>query len=202
MQLLNPELLNPAHRVKGRVLTVEGVSMQRLAHCPGCVDERRELNHLMRAQSPDDIYIYLFLYIYMYTYIFTYIYIFLCIYIYIYICICIYIYTYVYIYIYIHICICECVYICMYIYMYMYMYIDWAASPIACSRIWSVAKIYWRPIGLVFKAHRLLYHSTLGLRVIKKKSRKSRNAGCHWSESSLARPRWGLGVGNYIYKHL
>ena len=26
--------------------------------------------------------------------------------------------------------------------------------------------------GLVFKAHRLLYHSTLGLRVIKKKRRK------------------------------
>ena len=28
--------------------------------------------------------------------------------------------------------------------------------------------------GLVFKAHRLLYHSTLGLRVIKKKKRKVR----------------------------
>jgi len=26
--------------------------------------------------------------------------------------------------------------------------------------------------GLVFKAHRLLYHSTLGLRVIKKKKRR------------------------------
>ena len=26
--------------------------------------------------------------------------------------------------------------------------------------------------GLVFKAHRLLYHSTLGLRVIKKKNKK------------------------------
>jgi hypothetical protein len=28
--------------------------------------------------------------------------------------------------------------------------------------------------GLVFKAHRLLYHSTLGLRVIKKKKRDGR----------------------------
>jgi len=30
--------------------------------------------------------------------------------------------------------------------------------------------------GLVFKAHRLLYHSTLGLRVIKKKKKK--DGGC------------------------
>jgi len=29
--------------------------------------------------------------------------------------------------------------------------------------------------GLVFKAHRLLYHSTLGLRVIKKKKKKTRS---------------------------
>jgi hypothetical protein len=43
MQLLNPELLDPSHRVKGRVLTVEGVGMKRLPHCPGCVDERRQL---------------------------------------------------------------------------------------------------------------------------------------------------------------
>jgi len=31
--------------------------------------------------------------------------------------------------------------------------------------------------GLVFKAHRLFYHSTLGLRVIKKKKRKGRGKG-------------------------
>ena len=31
--------------------------------------------------------------------------------------------------------------------------------------------------GLIFKAHRLLYHSTLGLRVIKKKTCKA-TAGC------------------------
>ena len=30
--------------------------------------------------------------------------------------------------------------------------------------------------GLVFKAHRLVYHSTLGVRVIKKKKKKSRGA--------------------------
>ena len=34
--------------------------------------------------------------------------------------------------------------------------------------------------GLVFKAHRLLYHSTLGLRVIKKKKKKKVN---HYSIS-------------------
>ena len=32
--------------------------------------------------------------------------------------------------------------------------------------------------GLVFKAHRLLYHSTLGLRVIKK---RRRHAGCRFT---------------------
>jgi len=31
--------------------------------------------------------------------------------------------------------------------------------------------------GLVFKAHRLVYHSTLGLRVTKKKSRAGQPAG-------------------------
>ena len=30
--------------------------------------------------------------------------------------------------------------------------------------------------GLVFKAHRLLYHSTLGVRVMKKKKKTQRNA--------------------------
>ena len=34
--------------------------------------------------------------------------------------------------------------------------------------------------GLVFKAHRLLYHSTLGLRVIKKKKKKD------WRETSAS----------------
>jgi len=37
--------------------------------------------------------------------------------------------------------------------------------------------------GLVFKAHRLVYHSTLGLRVIKKKNTPARGFGV-----------WGLGV--------
>ena len=32
--------------------------------------------------------------------------------------------------------------------------------------------------GLVFKAHKLLYHSTLGLRVMKKNKKFVRSAGC------------------------
>jgi len=32
--------------------------------------------------------------------------------------------------------------------------------------------------GLVLKAHRLLYHSTLGLRVIKKKKSRVEGVGC------------------------
>jgi len=40
--------------------------------------------------------------------------------------------------------------------------------------------VKWFRGGLVFKAHRLLYHSTLGLRVIKKKRKKRRvAAGSH-----------------------
>ena len=37
------------------------------------------------------------------------------------------------------------------------------------SRVWVVHPGTWFRGGLVFKAHRLVYHSTLGLRVIKKK---------------------------------
>jgi len=50
----------------------------------------------------------------------------------------------------------------------------------AVGRIWfRVEEIGCRVVqrfrgGLVFKAHRLLYHSTLGLRVIKKKRRRCR----------------------------
>jgi len=32
--------------------------------------------------------------------------------------------------------------------------------------------------GLVVKAHRLVYHSNLGLRVIKKKKKKKKKKGC------------------------
>ena len=39
--------------------------------------------------------------------------------------------------------------------------------------------------GLVFKAHRLLYHSTLGLRIIKKKNKT-------WRASSLPRDSRGM----------
>ena len=40
--------------------------------------------------------------------------------------------------------------------------------------VWPQPDLYQRGVrgGLVFKAHRLLYHSTLGWRVIKKKQKK------------------------------
>jgi len=37
----------------------------------------------------------------------------------------------------------------------------------------QVSNVQWFRGGLVFKAHRLLYHATLGLRVIKKKKKKA-----------------------------
>jgi len=42
--------------------------------------------------------------------------------------------------------------------------------------------------GLAFKAHRLLYHSTLGLRVIKKKKKilREKPAGCRIRGQTLA----------------
>ena len=36
--------------------------------------------------------------------------------------------------------------------------------------------VQWFRGGLVFKAHRLLYHLTLGLRIMKKKKKERRNA--------------------------
>ena len=53
--------------------------------------------------------------------------------------------------------------------------------------------------GLVFEAHRLLYHSTLGWRVIKKKKKKKKLLGSRANESALFRglrvstPKHGLG---------
>ena len=47
--------------------------------------------------------------------------------------------------------------------------------------------------GLVFKAHTLLYHSTLGLRVIKKKKKQVRLATCFIGESSSERSTFSLG---------
>jgi len=38
--------------------------------------------------------------------------------------------------------------------------------------------------GLVFKAHRLVYHSTLGLTVIKKKKKVTRSANAHGTSTS------------------
>ena len=43
---------------------------------------------------------------------------------------------------------------------------------------------------LVFKAHRLLYHSTLGLRVIKKKKICSSTPGTRASEVGQMAPYW------------
>ena len=43
--------------------------------------------------------------------------------------------------------------------------------------------------GLVFKAHRLLYHSTLGSRVIKKKKKKSVVPGLEFKTAVRAVPR-------------
>jgi len=39
--------------------------------------------------------------------------------------------------------------------------------------------------GLVFKAHRLLYHSTLGLRVIKQKKKKKDHFTFEWARKGL-----------------
>jgi len=71
------------------------------------------------------------------------------------------------------------------------------------KRIWSNAGGWWKARnfllqllhrnvkrfrgGLVFKAHRLLYHSTLGLRVIKKK----RRTFLSWSIMRMSLPREG-----------
>ena len=55
----------------------------------------------------------------------------------------------------------------------------WAAAPAAAER--SVKRLRG---GLVFKAHRLLYHSTLVLRVIKKKKKKSEEG----TTSKILRP--------------
>jgi len=43
--------------------------------------------------------------------------------------------------------------------------------------------VQWFRSGLVFKAHRLLYHSTLGLRVIKKKKKEM------WHATGVPRER-------------
>jgi hypothetical protein len=42
----------------------------------------------------------------------------------------------------------------------------------------------------VFKAHRILHHSTLGLRVIETQKKKERTVGQNWAESPF------VGVGN------
>jgi len=86
---------------------------------------------------------------------------------YIYIYIYIYIYTYIYIHRYIH----------THTHIYIYIY-KWAGR--CDGGIESILKVEKVPApcprnvkrfrgGLVSKAHRLLYHSTLGLRLIKKK---------------------------------
>ena len=50
--------------------------------------------------------------------------------------------------------------------------------------------------GLVFKAHRLVYHSTIGLIVIKKKKKKNKKKKKKKKKTSLSAPRpsWSVGV--------
>ena len=50
------------------------------------------------------------------------------------------------------------------------------ARPCACPRCRARARL---PGGLVFEAHRLLYHSTLGLRVMQKRERRQPKTAPH-----------------------
>jgi len=100
---------------------------------------------------------------------------------------------FIYIHIYIHI------YIYLYIYIYIYIYIYQGvrrttkraakkrrvshSTAMSASWQWCMSNatrslrprhhvnVLWYRGGLVFKAHRLLYHSTLGSRVIKKEKK-------------------------------
>jgi len=58
-----------------------------------------------------------------------------------------------------------------------------------CGRTTSPGKLLRFRSGLVFRAHRLLYHSTLGLREIKKQKRSCSNSGLEHFRSSLPAPR-------------
>ena len=59
--------------------------------------------------------------------------------------------------------------------LYMYTNGDRGAhTPVSMKRTKRVQRFRG---GLVFKAHRLLYHSTLGLRVIKKKKEEQSESG-------------------------
>ena len=126
-----------------------------------------------------------------------YIYIYICIYIIIYIHILIYIYICIYTYkqipLYIHTHIYT--FICIYIYIYMYVSISvhaymkihilslWGAGRDLPGAVFQVdlplsiqGQLLYRNVqrsggGLVFKAHRLLHHSTPGSRAIKKMGR-------------------------------
>ena len=49
---------------------------------------------------------------------------------------------------------------------------------------WSSRNVNRFRGGLVFKAHRLVYHSTLGLRVIKKKKKSSRRRAARGREGA------------------
>ena len=57
----------------------------------------------------------------------------------------------------------------------------------------------WVDTGLVFKAHRLVYHSTLGLRVIKKKGRH--RLGHRQAPEQLAEPRVVVALGRVQRPH-
>jgi hypothetical protein len=51
----------------------------------------------------------------------------------------------------------------------------------------------WFPGGLVFKAHRLVYHSTLGLGVMKKKNKFREARSDLWSDHTAVDGQQGCG---------
>jgi len=53
-------------------------------------------------------------------------------------------------------------------------------------------------VGLVFKAHRLVYHSTLGWRVIKKKKKKKKKGSGFRPFQTLARRATGAAPAGLV----
>ena len=123
-----------------------------------------------------------------------------------YVYICIYICMYVHIYIYIHMCIrwcmCTSIYLSIYVYMYIYIHIykvEIRSQPCCPSRTPTPmprrrTAAWDRREGLVIKAHRLLYHSTPGSKVIKKEQKEGIESRL---ELAVFRyPRFVLAVNN------
>ena len=113
-------------------------------------------------------------YIYIKIYIYIYIYIYICLYI----CIYMYMYLHIYMYIYIHI----------YIYTFIYIYgarvqcchqrLNLQSTCRACNSLTGWVRFQG---GLVFEAHRLVYHSILGS--FKISNSKSKADKFYWNSS-------------------